>query len=203
MVEKSVVVRLDDHEVEGVSYEPIGAVRAMAINSMNMDTNMDIAAICSLCNEAELEYKDGQYSRIGEPTEAALKVLVEKLGVYGLEKNYTPQSLIRQCNDYWGNKYHKLAVLEFDRDRKSMSVLCRSTDYEKEGVDGEKGSERGRDRNRLFVKGAAEVVITRCNRIKLLDGRVIPITAEIRQALNSKLDDMARKPLRNLALAFR
>lgn len=193
---RAIMLQLDEREVEGVSYEPLGAVSGMHGTSMMQDGFKDIAAICSLCNDAQLEYKDGQYSRIGEPTEAALKVLVEKLGVYGMPRNYSPQALIRQCNDHWSNQYEKLAVLEFDRDRKSMSVLCRSVGEEKEG-------EEGRDKNRLFVKGAAEVVITRCNRIKLDDGRLIAITPEIRQMLNAKLDDMARKPLRNLALAFR
>ena len=193
---RAVVLQLDEREVEGVSYEPLGAVSGMHVSSMKLEGFKDIAAICSLCNDAQLEYKDGQYSRIGEPTEAALKVLVEKLGVQGLSKNYNPQALIRQCNDYWSSQYEKLAVLEFDRDRKSMSVLCRSTDEEKEVED-------SRDKNRLFVKGAAEVMITRCNRIKLDDGRVVAITPEIRKMLNAKLDDMARKPLRNLALAFR
>ena len=193
---RAVVLQLDEREVEGVSYEPLGAVSGMHVSSMKQEGFKDIAAICSLCNDAQLEYKDGQYLRIGEPTEAALKVLVEKLGVQGLSKNYNPQALIRQCNDYWSSQYEKLAVLEFDRDRKSMSVLCRSTDEEKEGED-------SRDRNRLFVKGAAEVMITRCNRVKLDDGRVVAITPDIRKMLNAKLDDMARKPLRNLALAFR
>ena len=240
---KHIVVRLDEREVAGVSYEPLGAVSGMHSDSMKLDGFKDIAAICSLCNDAQLEFKDGQYSRIGEPTEAALKVLVEKMGVDGLMKDNAPEMLIRQCNDHWSTRYEKLAVLEFDRDRKSMSVLCRVVEGVKgvkgandegegqgerrdrdEGVEGEDedsdievedGEEEGevgergeglkdtRDKNRLFVKGAAEVLITRCNRLKLSDGRVVPITDEIRAMLNSKIDEMARKPLRNLALAYR
>ena len=38
---------------------------------------------CSLCNEAIITYDADKYKRIGEPTEAALKVLVEKLGIPG------------------------------------------------------------------------------------------------------------------------
>jgi Ca2+-transporting ATPase len=106
----------------------------------------DVATICSLCNQAELEYREGQYGRIGEPTEAALKVLVEKIGIPGFLKSFNPAELIRQYNDRWGVKYQRLAILEFDRDRKSMGVLCRNT---------------GGGGNVLFVKGAAEVLITR------------------------------------------
>lgn len=41
--------------------------------------------ICAVCNDAQIVYdaEEGTYGRIGEPTEAALSVLVEKLGVPG------------------------------------------------------------------------------------------------------------------------
>jgi Cation transport ATPase (P-type) len=188
-------IRLEDRDVQGVSYEPVGTITGLKYGFMGVDSVFDVAAISSLCNDAQLEYKEGQYGRIGEPTEAALKVLVEKLGVSGLVVDESPTRMARQCSDYWSDRFEKLAVLEFDRDRKSMSVLCR-----------EKGQGQGKregDGNVLFVKGAAEVLITRCNRIKLESGRVVSITPLIREQLNSKLQQMARKPLRNLALAYR
>ena len=39
-----------------------------------------IAEVCALCNEAQLECKNGVYRAVGAPTEAALVCLVEKLG---------------------------------------------------------------------------------------------------------------------------
>lgn len=30
------------------------------------------------------------------------------------------------CSKYWEDKYPKLATLEFDRKRKSMSVICKA-----------------------------------------------------------------------------
>lgn len=39
-----------------------------------------IAAVCAVCNEARIEFKDGAYRSVGAPTEASLKVLVEKMG---------------------------------------------------------------------------------------------------------------------------
>jgi magnesium-transporting ATPase (P-type) len=50
--------------------------------NMQMKGLQNLAKICSICNDAVLEYKDGQYTRSGEPTEAALKVLVEKMDEY-------------------------------------------------------------------------------------------------------------------------
>ena len=40
-----------------------------------------IAEVCSACNDARLEAKNGVYKAVGAPTEAALVVLAEKLGV--------------------------------------------------------------------------------------------------------------------------
>lgn len=37
--------------------------------------------MCAVCNEAKVSYKDGVYSAVGAPTEAALSVLAEKLGL--------------------------------------------------------------------------------------------------------------------------
>ena len=191
---------LKEREVQGVSYEPVGAIEGLEYGFMDLDSIGDVAAICALCNDAQLEFKEGKFDRIGEPTEAALKVLVEKLGVSGMRRESSPMSMARQCSDHWASKFEKLAVLEFDRDRKSMSVLCRprTTAASSSVADAAPGSG-----NILFVKGAAEVVIRRCDRVKLEDGKIIPITPSIRAKLDSKLDAMAHKPLRNLALAFR
>lgn len=46
--------------------------------------------ICAVCNDAQIVFdaEEGTYGRIGEPTEAALSVLVEKLGVPGVRGCY-------------------------------------------------------------------------------------------------------------------
>lgn len=35
----------------------------------------DLATVCSICNQSSVDFKDGKYVKIGEPTEAALVVL--------------------------------------------------------------------------------------------------------------------------------
>ena len=181
-------VALLEGEVEGISYEPIGQIVGYA--DVDVSTVLgDIAMVSSLCNEAQIEYRDGQYGRMGEPTEAALKVLAEKIGVANIARSTgSPAVLAHQFSDYWESNYKKLAILEFTRDRKSMGVLVKAV------IDG---------RNRLLVKGAAEVVIGRCSHIKLDDESVVPITLAIRESLNRKFADMSRRPLRCLALAYK
>lgn len=43
----------------------------------------NIAKVCALCNDSSVEYdeKKMKYRAVGEPTEAALQILVEKLGI--------------------------------------------------------------------------------------------------------------------------
>jgi magnesium-transporting ATPase (P-type) len=54
------------------------------------------------------------------------------------------------------SQYKRLATLEFNRDRKSMSVLAKP-------VDDREGDEP--HINRLFVKGAPEMLLARCTKV--------------------------------------
>lgn len=42
----------------------------------------EIATVCTINNKANIAYEDSKFVKIGEPTEAALKVAAEKLGQY-------------------------------------------------------------------------------------------------------------------------
>ena len=158
--------QLREYEVEGVSYEPVGQVRGMVDDTLRGGGLREFAAGAALCNDAELKYDptDQLFTRVGEPTEAALKVLVEKLGLPGAP---LPQNASAAANHFSGLRsapYAKLATLEFSRTRKSMSVLCR---HKKSG------------RNVLFVKGAPEMLLERCTSVALGDGRVVPLSAAV------------------------
>lgn len=205
---------LVESPVEGVGYEPSGHIEGLTdeeeadegagINGhMSAPNLQDLATIASLCNEAALEYKEdiGQFGRIGEPTEAALKVLVEKLGVEGVSRSQAKASMARQYNDYWAGRYEKLCILEFSRDRKSMGVLVRPARGSK-GSGAGAGAGKGK-KNRLLVKGAAEIVSQRCNRVRLESGKVVKMSKELRAKVDAKIRAMQQEPLRCLALAYK
>ena len=61
------------------------------------------------------------------------------------------------ASEHWASEMTRVALLEFSRDRKSMSVLCRP-----------KGA---RATNVLFVKGAPECVLPRCTNIADATGK--------------------------------
>jgi len=110
----------------------------------------DLCQTMALCNDARLiGYLDGNEAKFryeGEPTEAALLVLVEKLG-NPMDGETSPNILVEYNRKVWSSLWTRYKTLEFDRERKSMSVICRST------RDG---------RMRLFVKGAPDTMLPRC-----------------------------------------
>merc|ERR1712054_298769 len=82
----------------------------------------------------------------------------------------------------------KQATLEFDRARKSMSVITLRS-----GV----GS------NLLLVKGAPENVLSRCSKVQLQDGSEVQMDAKMRVRAEEVLKQMSCRALRNLALAYK
>lgn len=82
---------------------------------------------CAFNNESTIcDDKDnpGQVMAMGLPTEAAIKVMVEKLGRYDEDYNYMESKSLNQYNDHTKSKDTILQMLEFSRERKAMSVLC-------------------------------------------------------------------------------
>ena len=110
------------------------------------------------------------------------KVLAEKIGYPGARAGRTMAEKCRVVNDaVMSNVSHDRTVIEFSRDRKSMSVLC--------------GSE-------LFVKGAPEGLLDRCDSVLLSTGQIVPLDRAMRTKLNAELELFAKRALRVLALAY-
>lgn len=202
---------LKEHAVSGTSYEPQGEVYGLKRGAIP-----DLAKVCSLCNQAVIRYADGKYERVGEPTEAALKVLVEKIGVQGDSRPKDPAMACSQSSAHWGSAYPLQAVLEFSRDRKSMSTLCgykSGADIDDAagpgGTPGRRSSRlsakksSGSGANQLFVKGAPERVLERCTHARLADGSTVTFSASDRKAVLKQVTEMAARPLRCLAMAIR
>ncbi|KAG2495960.1 hypothetical protein HYH03_005890 [Edaphochlamys debaryana] len=175
----------DDGEVVGLP-QGVGLDKALQA----------LADVCAVCNEAHLEYKGSAFRSVGAPTEAALLVLAEKLGLGDpaetaaatKKRTATPEEHPQPVTQAYRDRSAVRALLEFDRDRKSMSVVVRPA---------------GAGRNALLVKGAAECVIERSTRMMLPDGRMVPLTPAARSAVLATVRDMARDALRCLAFAVK
>jgi len=193
--------------VTGTSYAPQGEVTDLKV------ALPDLAKVCALCNQASIHYEKGKYERVGEPTEAALKVLVEKLGIPGQAKPKDPSQQCVAANEFWTSANPHNATLEFSRDRKSMSVLCGYTPAADDDDDSTTAAGRttrsakkkkaGSGANALYVKGAPERVLERCTHVRLANGSTVPFTASDRAAVLKQVAEMAARPLRCLAMAIK
>uniref|UniRef100_A0A671K5X0 Calcium-transporting ATPase n=1 Tax=Sinocyclocheilus anshuiensis TaxID=1608454 RepID=A0A671K5X0_9TELE len=191
-----VVNKVDDtscslHEftITGSTYAPEGQPGQCG----EYDGLVELATICSLCNDSSLDYNEakGVYEKVGEATETALTTLVEKMNVFKTDlSGLSRVERASACNLIIRKLMQKKFTLEFSRDRKSMSVYCTPN-----------GSN---SQSKMFVKGAPESVIDRCQFVRVGKDRV-PLTMVVKEELMSTIRDWGagRDTLRCLALATR
>jgi P-type Ca2+ transporter type 2A len=129
------------------------------------------------------------YSNVGEPTEAALKVLAEKLPCPDGElakslSSLSPSDRANALNSHYERTIARKLTFEFSRDRKMMSVLA---DISGSGA--------------LLAKGAPESIVERCSSV-LVHGSVVPITPQLRSQILQHTVRYGTHGLRTLALAY-
>ncbi|RLM99582.1 calcium-transporting ATPase 4, endoplasmic reticulum-type-like [Panicum miliaceum] len=175
-------------KVEGTTYDPQdGKIHDWPAGSI--DANLEtIAKVAAVCNDASVAHSSHQYVATGMPTEAALKVLVEKMGLPGGKNGLSldPSDTLGCCK-WWNNFAKRIATLEFDRMRKSMGVIVRTSS----------GS------NALLVKGAVETLLERSSHIQLKDGLVVPLDEKAKKMVLASLHEMSTKALRCLGFAYK
>lgn len=176
-------------DVEGTTYDPCdGKIRGWPVGRMDANLQM-IAKIAALCNDAGVERSGNHYVSIGIPTEAALKVLAEKMGHPASSDSGSSSSHTNElrCSQLWNKMENRIATLEFDRDRKSMSVIVNSLSGKKT----------------LLVKGAVENVLERSSFIQLLDGSIVKLNQHSRDLILKSLNEMSTSALRCLGFAYK
>ncbi|KAL9686353.1 hypothetical protein QQ045_023809 [Rhodiola kirilowii] len=177
-------------KVDGTTYNPFdGKIQDWPTG--HIDANLQtIAKIAAVCNDAGVSQSDHKYVSNGMPTEAALKVLVEKMGPPEgslLDRSSSSQNDVLRCCKRWNEVEKRIGTLEFDRDRKSMGVFVKS-------LSGKKS---------LLVKGAVENVLERSTSIQLLDGSVVALDQNSRNAILEALNGMSTNALRCLGFAYK
>ncbi|XXG54923.1 hypothetical protein AAC387_Pa03g2688 [Persea americana] len=176
-------------KVEGTTYDPHdGSVLGWPNNQMDENLQM-IAKIAAVCNDASVAHSGHQYFVTGMPTEAALKVLVEKMGLHrGFDhSSLDSASIVLPCCKYWNEMEHRIATLEFDRTRKSMGVIVKS----KTGG------------NMLLVKGAVENLLERSVYVQLRDGSIVSLDSTSKDRILEALHEMSTNALRCLGFAYK
>jgi len=181
---------LEELEVEGTTFEPKGVIKrnGKTVSDLAQDsaTVRQMTEVAALCNDARLDYHShsGTFTNVGEPTEGALRVMVEKIGPCA-PSDCHPQDRVHYASSWYEKKYRRLATYEFSRDRKSMSVLV-----------------EGDGQQKLLVKGAPESLIERCTHTLLgPNGKKVPLDRKLIDLLMKEVVDYGNQGLRVIALA--
>merc|ERR1711962_1987266 len=186
----------DEFGVTGSTYEPVGDVikNGLKIDPPEYDALTEVAMICSLCNDSAIDFNSskGIYEKVGEATETALTVLVEKLNVFGTDTSIlSAHDKCNAANSKFSELMNKDFTLEFSRDRKSMSVMCSPN-----------SQNRGDTGSKMFCKGAPEGIVDRCNFVRVGQEK-LPLTPEVKTQIMKLIGEYGTgsDTLRCLALA--
>ena len=187
---------LEELDVQGTTFAPEGGIlyHGKYMNDLAASSTiiMRMTEVAALCNGAHLSFdpKHGTFHNVGEPSEGALRVLVEKVGSPEVAVNQSSRGMpieerLHRISKYYEEKNPLLATYEFSRDRKSMSVLVG----------------HGR-RQRLLVKGAPESILERCSYALLgNDGKKVPLTQKLASMISDEVADYGNRGFRIMALA--
>lgn len=210
MTVQSVWAGGDSFEVSGVGYAPFGDFNrnGKALDPRQVPLLARLLEIGILCNDATLQEEAGQWKIFGDPTEGALLVLGVKGGidVTGL------RAKMPRAGEIPFEEARKLmsTINEMDKARDSddnLDYRDRSGSGGKgeaealpEGIEKVKGTFEGR--RFVAVKGAPETILERCSFFETRDA-VLQITQAERDQVLSANENMAKRALRVLALAWR
>lgn len=172
--------------VTGTSFKPEGKVEEFDSDFYQTSHNLKLTTLCAaICNTSEIKKENGQYFIKGSPTEGALRVFAEKMRIY--EKNHVsnsedPMAYIKSLT----NDYKILFNLEFDRNRKAMSVLA---------------LDKKTNKPVLFTKGAPEILLNQTVAYYNRNGKLQDMNRNDIEHINQKIkEDFMSKSLRSIAL---
>lgn len=162
--------------VTGVGYAPHGEVRhadqPLECGPVHAE-HVVVLGGGSLAGHAGLQQQaSGEWSILGDPTEAAFLVAERKLGTH----------------ERRSRRFERIGEVPFSSDRKMMSIIARDAEQAHRLV--------------LISKGAPDVLLARCNRVRVGDD-VRPLDPAQRQRILAEVDALSDAALRTLAVAYR
>lgn len=179
MTVRKILVSDELIEVSGEGYEPRGEFQTLEKykNKQTMDLALKIAA---LCNNSFLKKNNviikGLFRKEESPWQITGDPTEGALLVLAAKGGLWREQLEK--------KEKRVYEIPFDSERKRMSVLYEDTS----------------GKVKVYTKGAPDIILEKC-RYVMWDGRVIPLTKEIKQQILANNDKMAEGALRVLGLA--
>ncbi len=169
-----------EYEITGVGYAPEGAIEAggttyRAVDDPDLELLLEGGLLCGNARLHAPEEEGKRYEVYGDPTEACLIVSAQKGGIDPAELE---------------SRMPRVKELPFESRRKRMTTVHSLEDP----IDGA---------TRIaFTKGAPNEVVRLADKIRV-DGRVVPMTDELRARIMDANDSYAADGLRVLAVAYR
>jgi len=165
--------------VQGVGYSTVGKffVDSKEIDQINRDYLQFALEVATLCNNASIQQ-----------TRKNIFSKNEEIAIHG---DPTEVALLVAAakldirKEDLNNKWKLVKEFPFDANRKMMSVLVKN-----------------KQKQMLAVKGAPEILLHRCETI-LLNGKIVPLTSNLRQMVLQVINKMAKQALRTIGLAYR
>ena len=176
MTIERVMTASGDTHVSGVGYAPEGRVEhagAELVPGPLRTENIVLLSGGCLAGNADLRQTAGAGWEIhGDPTEAAFLVAERKLGVTERRER----------------RFERIGEIPFTSERKLMTTINRDHEHGDQIV--------------MITKGAPDVLLARCNRVRV--GReIVGLDATLRARLLADVDTLSDAALRTLAVAYR
>jgi len=186
---------LDEFEISGSTYEPLGDVfyggkKCKGSDFLGLE---EMSVISVMCNDSAIDFNEykNAFEKVGEATETALIVLAEKVNPYDADKKGGRLESAKAVRKDMEAKWKKEFTLEFSRDRKSMSTFCTP-----------KKPTRIGSGPKMFVKGAPEGVLDRCTHYRIGGDKQAMTPAIRKQIMSTAIEyGTGASTLRCLALA--
>ena len=163
-------------ELTGTGYAPEGELLAdgtpLAPSAQRLEVERALAVGC-LANNASLIERDGRWTVLGDPTEGALKVAALKIGF---------------STDELEERFARAGEIPFSSERKMMSTLHSDA--------------RDQARTVLFAKGAPDVLLARCSRVRV-GGEEQPLEPARIAEIQAAIESLAGEALRLIGFAER
>ncbi|HET7754675.1 MAG TPA: cation-translocating P-type ATPase [Anaeromyxobacteraceae bacterium] len=176
MTVRSVVTASGRVDLTGIGYDPSGEVQQdgrSVDDPALLDEVAKALAAGDLANNAKLVRNSDRWVVQGDPTEGALVVAARKVG-------HAAGTLHR--------RYPRVGEVPFSSERKLMSTAHTDAEDDARAV--------------IFVKGAPDVLLSRCSAERVGDG-ARELTRARRDEILRSVDELAASALRTLGVAYR
>lgn len=168
--DKTGTLTLNQMQVYEVDFPCLDGKTTLAREQGKQEEHLIVEAIAANTT-AHLDRSSGSSVPLGNPTEGALLLWLEKMGIdYVLQRDEFP------INYQW----------TFSTDRKYMATL---------------GNSPAASTNILHIKGAPEIILSRCSQVLTPQGKR-PLQEQEKADIEAKLHDYQQRGMRTLAFAY-